>query len=1194
MASAVKGTTPTTPDLIPDPTIDLHWNDYRGAIHEIFASNAKSFPDRQCVIETKGRGTPERTFTYRQIHESSNQLARYLLDHGCEVGHVVAIYAYRGVDLVVAYMGALKAGATVSVLDPQYPPERQKVLLEVANPQFLVCIQRASDEFGKLSDTVVEFIASNLKIKATVPALQLIADGSLKGGIVDGQDVLGPQAAQRHLDITNVLVGPDSNPTLSFTSGSEGRPKGVLGRHFSLTYYFPWMAQRFGLSENDRFTMLSGIAHDPIQRDIFTPLFLGAKIVIPPSDAISHELLAEWMKEHKVTVTHLTPAMGQILVGGATAQFPSLRNAFFVGDLLTKKDCRKLRDLAVNAMVINLYGSTESQRAVSYFPVPSKAQDPDFLDTLPDIIPVGQGMLDVQLLVVDREDRNKLCGVGEQGELLIRAGGLAEGYLGTDEKTIGLNKEKFLTNWFVDPTVWINQYDQEIAAGAHQPWMKEPLYKGPRDRMYRTGDLGRIRPDGSVECTGRVDSQVKIRGFRIELGEIDTTLSQHPFIRENVTIVRRDKNEEQTLVTYFVPETKRWFEHLEQQEDSKAGGHDLQDESMTGMLRQFKSLSEDCKKFLATKLPKYAVPTIFIPLSRMPLNPNGKIDKPALPFPDESDFALLMRRRASSVSVNMTDTQSRLAKIWAQVLPNRTARMFVPDSNFFDEGGHSILAQQMFFLLKKEWKDVDVPVSAIFQSQTLEALAAEIDRAQDPIGLRLDAMPLKGDRNAEDEAYAADARDLSRQLPESFGAAAIKLENAATPPTVLLTGATGFLGSYILRELLEGPAKARVVAHVRAKDAAEGLSRLQAITTAYGLWSPTWASRIEVVVGDISKPQLGLAKPIWERLASEVDVVIHNGAQVNWMLPYSSLRAANVLSTMSCIQLCATGKAKQFAFVSSTSALDNDHYVELSRTRGSVPESDDLEGSRKGLGTGYGQSKWASEFIVREAGRRGLVGAIIRPGYVTGDPLSGITVTDDFLVRLWKGCLQVGARPDIDNTLNAVPVTQVSRIVVSSALQLPSAIGQSLAVSQVTTHPRITLNEWIGALEQYGYRIPQVPYKEWSEKVTAYVNDSTEKEEHALLPLFHFVTGDLPANTVAPELDDANAAAALKAYSKQEDPLAASVIDVPTIGSYLAYLIAAGFMPGPAEKGQLALPKLDEARVQALANGVLGGRSAKP
>lgn len=356
------------------------------------------------------------------------------------------------------------------------------------------------------------------------------------------------------------------------------------------------------------------------KRDIFTPLFLGAKIVIPPADVIAYELLASWMKENAITVTHLTPAMGQILVGGATTQFPSLRNAFFVGDLLTKKDCKKLRDLAPNATVINLYGSTESQRAVSFFEVPSRTRDPDFLDHLPDIIPVGQGMKDVQLLVVDREDRTKLCGIGEQGELFLRAGGLAEGYIGDDEKTAELNRSKFLTNWFVDPKKWTQQYEQQNQRASGPPPAWTQLFKGPRDRIYRTGDLGRVRDDGSIECTGRIDSQVKIRGFRIELGEIDTNLSKYPFIRESVTVVRRDKDEEPTLVTYFVPETKRWFQHLQQQEEGKFVEQDLQNESMAGMLRRFKSLSEDCKKFLATKVPKYAVPTIFIPLSRMPLS----------------------------------------------------------------------------------------------------------------------------------------------------------------------------------------------------------------------------------------------------------------------------------------------------------------------------------------------------------------------------------------------------------------------------------------------------------------------------------------------------------------------------------------------------------------------------------------------
>lgn len=1144
-------------------------------------------PDKECVIETQNSQRPERIFTYRQINQASNQLAHHLIAHGCNVGDVVVIYAYRGVDLVVAYMGALKAGATVSVLDPQYPAERQKVLLGVSQPQFLICIQRAIDEFGHLPSLVSDYINTDLDVKATVPALRLSSNGQLTGGTVKGQDCLAAQAPLKEHD-PDVSIGPDSIPTLSFTSGTQGTPKGVQGRHYSLTYYTPWMADKFGLSETDRFTMLSGIAHDPIQRDIFTPLYLAATIVCPPVEVITYGRLSEWMNRHKATVTHLTPALGQILIGGATTQFPALRRTFFVGDLLTKKDCRKLRDLAPNTRVINLFGSTESQRAVSFFEVPSKVEDTDFLDSLPDIIPVGQGMLNVQLLVVDRQDRNRLCDVGETGELFIRAAGLAEGYRGDDESTMELNRSKFVSNWFVDPAKWIRESEPQDASISH--------YKGPRDRLYRTGDLGRMREDGNVECTGRMDTQVKIRGFRIELSEIDVFLAQHPYVRDNITVIRRDRNEEHTLVAYFVPETRSWFQHLQLQDDPEViEEEDIASETMAGMLRRFKLLSDDCKKFLAGKVPNYAVPSIFIPLARMPLNPNGKIDKPALPFPDPVDIVSAAKRRASSVVANMTEMQKRLAAVWASVLPNRSARMFVPESNFFEEGGHSILAQQMFFRLRSEWKDIDLPVSVLFRSQTLHTLALEIDRALDPIGLRLDAMPLPGDGESEDQSYAADAQELLSQLPDCITQAPIHWDYTRTPPTVLLTGATGFLGSYILRELLEGPAKARVIVHVRAEDAEAGLARVESTAAAYGLWSPEWSSRIEAVVGDISKPSLGVSGDTWNRLSDSLDLIVHNGAHVNWMLPYSSLRATNVLSTLDCIRLCAEGKPKRLCFVSSTSTLDTHHYVQLSRdVETGVLETDDLEGSRKGLETGYGQSKWASEYIIRNAGVRGLTGAIVRPGYITGDPTSGVSVTDDFLVRLWKGCLQVGARPDITNTVNAVPVSQVSHIVVAAGMLLPTVTGQSLSVAQVTSRPRLTLNEWIGALEHYGYHTPLVPYRDWRTKVVKYVEDKAN-EEHALLPLFHFVTGDLPANTIAPEMDNSQATAALELYDKgtnsgaPDKPLA---VDIRTIGIYLAYLVAVGFLPAPVENSGQELPEVDASRLQAV-NVTLGGRSAK-
>lgn len=186
------------------------------------------------------------------------------------------------------------------------------------------------------------------------------------------------------------------------------------------------MAKEFNWSSETKFACLSGIAHDPIQRDIFTPLFLGSELMIPARENIQHEKLSEWFRDHKPNATHLTPAMGQILVGGATAKFPSLKWILYVGDILTKKDCAALRKLAPNAEICAAYGTTETSRSVSYYQIKSAAEDPDALDRFGDIVPAGKGMQNVQLLIVNREDPTKLCGVGEVGEIVMRAAGLAE------------------------------------------------------------------------------------------------------------------------------------------------------------------------------------------------------------------------------------------------------------------------------------------------------------------------------------------------------------------------------------------------------------------------------------------------------------------------------------------------------------------------------------------------------------------------------------------------------------------------------------------------------------------------------------------------------------------------------------------------------------------------------------------------
>jgi L-aminoadipate-semialdehyde dehydrogenase len=373
------------------------------------------------------------------------------------------------------------------------------------------------------------------------------------------------------------------------------------------------------------------------------------------------------------------------------------------------------------------------------------------------------------------------------------------------------------------------------------------------------------------------------------------------------------------------------------------------------------------------------------------------------------------------------------------------------------------------------------------------------------------------------------------------------------------------------------------------------MQRLRRSLKAYGLWQDDWEGRISCVVGDLSKPKLGMNDGTWTTIAHEVDVVIHNGAQVHWVKRYQDMMASNVLSTIASMELCNEGKPKLYAFVSSTSVLDNDHYVDLSTKRMStgqaaVSEDDDMMGSKTGLTTGYGQSKWVSEQLVRAAGVRGLRGSVLRPGYVLGSE-EGVTNTDDFLIRLLKGSIQLAARPLILNSVNATPVNHVARCVVAAALNpLPSGVH----VVHVTGHPRLSMSEFLSPLEYYGYKVPEVSYGEWKDRLESFVSAGQEKDEeqHALMPLYHFCVNDLPANTRAPELLDSNAIQILKDDAQNwtgVDESGGYGISRNDIGRYLSFLAEIGFVPWPTGRGR-ALPdvKLSEEMRQAV--GAVGGR----
>ena len=261
--------------------------------------------------------------------------------------------------------------------------------------------------------------------------------------------------------------------------------RAIIGKHGSLAHFTPWANGNFAIGSNDRFAIRSGLWHNPVRRDVFTPLQLGATVCIPePDDIKQPSILAEWIKRQEITVTNLTPAMGQVLgeslAGGVSGRLELLRYVFFVGDVLTRRDVARLSELAPSATVINLYGSTETSRAVSFFIVPSPGQTDSAsgkqAQTVKEVLPLGKGIRDVQLLVLNAS--GGLAGVGEMGEIYFRSPYIAKGYLGDAR----LTAEQFVINPFTDEA---------------------------DDRLYRTGDLGRYMPDGNVEALGRATSRRK-------------------------------------------------------------------------------------------------------------------------------------------------------------------------------------------------------------------------------------------------------------------------------------------------------------------------------------------------------------------------------------------------------------------------------------------------------------------------------------------------------------------------------------------------------------------------------------------------------------------------------------------------------------------------------------------------------------
>lgn len=475
----------TAHDPRPDPRLPLvtqqAWRDDGLAIDAEMDRAAERFPDHVAVRSAGG------TTRYRELAQMCTRAAAVITRQTAACpDRPVVIVARRSLALLVAILAAVRAGRTFAVLDAQYPVQRLLQQAAVVTPGFIIGAGLAAAELDDIFP----------------------ADGTA------GRWILEPGSLPPAVEAAPARAQPAEAAYLLFTSGTTGTPKCIRTGHAPLRHFVDFYRDTFGPGPQDRFSLLSGLGHDPLLRDIFVPLSCGATVCVPEESVIrSPADLWQWLTDEQVSHVHCTPQLIRLVVAGRRDgdQIQSLRWVFSGGDMLSSEHVGALRAVAPAVEVVNFYGSSETPQAMAFHRVGDLALD--------NPIPLGTGIRDVQLLVL-REDLS-LARVGEPGQIGIRTHFLSDGYLG----------------------------DQ--AATAHQ-YIVSPFSGASADRIYLTGDQGVYRSDGAVLGRGRVDDQVKIRGFRVELAEVSRAIEATAMVKNFALLAHTGPSGEKQLVAFLV------------------------------------------------------------------------------------------------------------------------------------------------------------------------------------------------------------------------------------------------------------------------------------------------------------------------------------------------------------------------------------------------------------------------------------------------------------------------------------------------------------------------------------------------------------------------------------------------------------------------------------------------------------------
>ena len=569
-----------------------------GTALEGFAERAQASPGSIAIVTEEGE------LTYGELDDQSSRLAHFLTsEYSLGRGDAVGILSDRSERWVIGLLAVLKAGGVYLPLDPEYPQERLRFMIDDANVRALLV---HSEHLPLLTDFwTIPMVALDFQLAA-----------------------LDPSPPRQPF-----AVGSDDPAYIIYTSGSTGVPKGVVLRHRGLLNMARHHVEAFGFDSTDCLMQFYSASFDGSLMEVFVALLAGARLVLARTEVVKDpRMLSAYMARQGVTTVNALPVYLSAL------DWPALdcvRRVISAGDNARVEDARRL---AKTKTFHNSYGPTEATVCVADYVV-----DPEVAYGA--CLPVGKPIRNVHLYLLD--EQGELAPEGCTGEVCIAGVALAHGYLHRDD----LTAEGFVAHPF-----------------------------DPGERLYRTGDLGVWLPDGNLEISGRRDAQVKIRGYRIELGEIEAALLKQKAVTDAVVLVHEDSTRGRYLVAWVAP--------------AKAAAADL-------------------REALKTRLPEFMVPSAFFTMDKLPLLPNGKIDRKALQLMTPASAAAPASYRAPE-----NEIEKQLAFIWAQLLGREQVDIY---QDFFQLGGDSILILQV--VSRAHQAGIKLTAKQHFDHPTIAALA---------------------------------------------------------------------------------------------------------------------------------------------------------------------------------------------------------------------------------------------------------------------------------------------------------------------------------------------------------------------------------------------------------------------------------------------------------------------------------------